>query len=191
MVIRLENTSQDKDIRNLTATIEPNDQIYLLDETDTRLLGELKAGTAVDIPVRLQAGAELSQAASQLLGLSLKFDYDSDKGSSQGTIAEKLVIPTNGKSGKMNIPTPNIIIRNYSYGEKVTAGQVFDLEMEMTNTSSVTAAENVVVSLDTGEGISINSSSNTIYIPKLDAGAAKKQSIKYRRFSSQSSSRLK
>lgn len=57
MVIRLENTSQDKDIRNLTATIEPNDQIYLLDETDTRLLGELKAGTAVDIPVRLQAGA--------------------------------------------------------------------------------------------------------------------------------------
>lgn len=78
----------------------------------------------------------------------------------------------------MNIPTPNIIIRNYSYGEKVTAGQVFDLEMEMTNTSSVTAAENVVVSLDTGEGISINSSSNTIYIPKLDAGAAKKQSIK-------------
>ena len=178
MVIRLENTSQDKDIRNLTATIEPNDQIYLLDETDTRLLGELKAGTAVDIPVRLQAGAELSQAASQLLGLSLKFDYDSDKGSSQGTIAEKLVIPTNGKSGKMNIPTPNIIIRNYSYGEKVTAGQVFDLEMEMTNTSSVTAAENVVVSLDTGEGISINSSSNTIYIPKLDAGAAKKQSIK-------------
>ena len=37
----------------------------------------------------------------------------------------------------MNIPTPNIIIRNYSYGEKVTAGQVFDLEMEMTNTSSV------------------------------------------------------
>ena len=93
MIIRLENTSQDKDIRNLTATIEPNDQIYLLDETDTRLLGELKAGTAVDIPVRLQAGAELSQAASQLLGLSLKFDYDSDKGSSQGTIAEKLVIP--------------------------------------------------------------------------------------------------
>ena len=91
----------------------------------------------------------------------------------------------------MNIPTPNIIIRNYSYGEKVTAGQVFDLEMEMTNTSSVTAAENVVVSLDTGEGISINSSSNTIYIPKLDAGAAKNRVLKYRRFSSQSSSRLK
>lgn len=178
VLIRLENTSKDKDIRNLSAVMEPNDQIFLLDTTDTKQLGELKAGAAIEVPVRLQAGSELNGAASQLLGLTLKFDYDSDKGATQGSVSEKIVIPTEGKGGKMNIPTPNIIIRNYSYGEKVTAGQVFDLEMEMANTSSLAAAENVVVSLDTGEGISINSSSNTVYIPKLGAGEASKQTVK-------------
>lgn len=178
VVIRLENTSKDKDIRNLSAVMEPNDQIFLLDTTDTKQLGELKAGAAIEVPVRLQAGSELNGAASQLLGLTLKFDYDSDKGATQGSISEKIVIPTEGKGGKMNIPTPNIIIRNYSYGEKVTAGQVFDLEMEMANTSSLAAAENVVVSLETGEGISINSSSNTVYIPKLGAGEANKQTVR-------------
>lgn len=178
VVIRLENTSKDKDIRNLSAVMEPNDQIFLLDTTDTKQLGELKAGAAIEVPVRLQAGSELNGAASQLLGLTLKFDYDSDKGATQGSVSEKLVIPTEGKGGKMNIPTPNIIIRNYSYGEKVTAGQVFDLEMEMANTSGQAAAENVVVSLETGEGISINSSSNTVYIPKLGAGETSKQAVK-------------
>lgn len=177
LVLSLQNTSTDKDIRNLSASFEPNDQISLLDETDTRSLGELKAGQSIDVPVRLQAGAELSPAASQLLGMTLKFDYDSDKGAVQGTYSEKIVIPTRGEAKGPGNPTPNVIITNYTYGEKVTAGQVFNLEMEFRNTSAISPVENVVMSMDTGEGISINSSSNTFYIPKLGPGESKKERI--------------
>lgn len=178
MAVTLQNTSTDKDIRNLSATFEPNDQISLLEETDTRKLGELKAGQSIEIPVRLQAGAELSSAASQLLGMTLKFDYDSDKGVVQGTYSEKIVVPTNGQAKGPGNPTPNVIVTNYTYGEKVTAGQVFDLEMEFKNTSNASSVENVVMSLDTGEGISINSSSNTFYIPKLGPGESKKEKVR-------------
>lgn len=177
-VIRLENTSQNKDVTGLMVTLEPTERISLMDATDTRLIGDLKAGTTVDIPVSLKAAAELSESASQLIGVSLKFDYDSGKGVTQGTLSTKVVIPTAGGSAKIGSPTPNIIVRNYSYGGTVEAGQVFDLVMEVTNTSSTMPVENVLMSLDTGEGISINDSSNTIYIPSMAPGAVEKKTVR-------------
>lgn len=177
-VIRVENTSQNKDISGLMVTVEPTEQIALMDATDTRLIGDLPAGQSADIPVLLKAGAELSPAASQLLGVSLKFDYDSGKGVTQGTLSGKVVIPTDGGGTKTGSPTPNVIIRNYSYGSNVEAGQVFELVMEVANTSTTTGVENVLMSLDTGEGISINDSSNTIYIPSLAPGAVTTQTVR-------------
>ncbi len=177
LTVTLQNTSRDKDVRNLAAVFEPNDQISLLEDTDTKQIGELKAGESAEIPIRLRAGTELSAAASQLIGITLKFDYDSDKGPTQGTYGERLVIPTEGRKNGPGNATPNVIIKNYTYGERVTAGQVFDLEMEFCNTSTAAAVENVVMSLDTGEGISISSSSNTFYVSRMGPGESRQQKV--------------
>ena len=45
------------------------------------------------------------------------------------------------------------------------------------NTSQVSPIENVVISLETGEGLSINSSSNTFYVPKMGPGEKKAQQV--------------
>lgn len=177
ITLKLENTDTVKGIRNLTATFEPNDQISLLEATDTRQIGDIGPGQSVDVSVNLKAGSELSSAASQLLGITLKFDYDTDKGTVQGTYSQRIVVPTNGKTATPGAPTPNIILTNYTYGDKVSAGQVFRLNMEFMNTSQVSPIENVVISLETGEGLSINSSSNTFYVPKMGPGEKKAQQV--------------
>ena len=177
ITLKLEKTDTVKGIRNLTATFEPNDQISLLEATDTRQIGDIGPGQSVDVSVNLKAGSELSSAASQLLGITLKFDYDTDKGTVQGTYSQRIVVPTNGKTATPGAPTPNIILTNYTYGDKVSAGQVFRLNMEFMNTSQVSPIENVVISLETGEGLSINSSSNTFYVPKMGPGEKKAQQV--------------
>lgn len=177
LMLFLENTSKDKEIRNLSAVFEANDQLALMEATDTKLMGDLKPGQTVTIPVHLQAASELSASAASMLGVSLKFDYDSDKGISQGTYSEKVVVPTRG-GGKIGVSTPNLIIGTYAYGDKVSAGEVFDLQLELLNTSSSSAVENVIMSLDTGEGISINSSSNTIYIPRMEPGERRNEIVR-------------
>ena len=177
ITLKLENTDTVKGIRNLTATFEPNDQISLLEATDTRQIGDIGPGQSVDVSVNLKAGSELSSAASQLLGITLKFDYDTDKGTVQGTYSQRIVVPTNYKTATPGAPTPNIILTNYTYGDKVSAGQVFRLNMEFMNTSQVSPIENVVISLETGEGLSINSSSNTFYVPKMGPGEKKAQQV--------------
>ena len=80
ILLKIQNTDTVKGIRNLTAAFEPNDQISLLEATDTRQIGEIGPGQSVDVPVSLKAGYELSSAASQLMGVTLKFDDDMDKG---------------------------------------------------------------------------------------------------------------
>ena len=177
ILLKIQNTDTVKGIRNLTAAFEPNDQISLLEATDTRQIGEIGPGQSVDVPVSLKAGSELSSAASQLIGVTLKFDYDMDKGTVQGTYSERIVVPTNGRTATPGAPTPNIILTNYTYGDKVSAGQVFPLNMEFMNTSQGTPIENVVISLETGEGLSINSSSNTFYVPKMGPGERKNQQV--------------
>ena len=52
----------------------------------------------------------------------------------------------------------------------------FRLNMEFMNTSQVSPIENVVISLETGEGLSISSSSN-IYVPKMGPGEKKAQQV--------------
>ena len=92
-------------------------------------------------------------------------------------VGQRIVVPTNGKTATPGAPTPNIILTNYTYGDKVSAGQVFHLNMEFMNTSQGSPIENVVISLETGEGLSINSSSNTFYVPKMGPGERKNQQV--------------
>ena len=48
---------------------------------------------------------------------------------------------------------------------------------EMCIRDRVSPIENVVISLETGEGLSINSSSNTVYVPKMGPGEKKAQQV--------------
>ena len=175
--IRLENTSHSQ-VSGLILTLEPSDQIALMDPEDTYLVGDLAPGQTADVTVNLKTSQELSSLPSQLVGVGLKFDYDSGKGTVQGSISGKIVVLTAGGTSKLGAPTPNLIIRSYSYGGSAQAGQVFDLVMEVANTSRQLPAENILMSLNTGEGLSINDSSNTIYIPSLAPGATETRTVR-------------
>lgn len=64
--------------------------------------------------------------------------------------------------------TPYIIVERYTYGENsVQAGKTFDLTVFFKNTSKTLPVENIMMSLETDEGLSITSSSNTFYIESL------------------------
>ncbi len=73
---------------------------------------------------------------------------------------------------KIQTATPHIIISKYTYGgESVQAGKKFDLSIEFRNTSKSLAVENILMSVETEEGLTITNSSNTF------AGAVRSQKI--------------
>ena len=79
---------------------------------------------------------------------------------------------------KIQTATPHIIISKYTYGgESVQAAKKFDLSIEFRNTSKSLAVENILMSVETEEGLTITNSSNTFFFENLGAGAVRSQKI--------------
>ena len=79
---------------------------------------------------------------------------------------------------KIQTATPHIIISKYTYGGgAVQAGKKFDLSIEFRNTSKSLAVENILMSVETEEGLTITNSSNTFFFENLGAGAVRSQKI--------------
>lgn len=86
--------------------------------------------------------------------------------------------PTPDPTTRPAAATPNIIVKKYSYGdEQIMAGTTFPLTITFANTSSVLGVENIVMSIETEEGLAISASSNTFYFEKLGPGATQTQEL--------------
>lgn len=81
---------------------------------------------------------------------------------------------------------PNVIVAEYSYGDKaIVAGNEFNLDVVFSNTSKTLAVENVVMTVEPGNGFLIAAASNTTYFPNLNAGESKPYSVGLRALPSQ------
>lgn len=75
--------------------------------------------------------------------------------------------------------SPNLIVKKYSYGkDPIYSGKEFTLSIEFYNTSKSLATENIVVALETAEGLSITNSSNTFYFESLGPQASQTIQVK-------------
>lgn len=86
------------------------------------------------------------------------------------------------------IKVPKIIISQYTYGEEaIVAGSEFTLAFTLRNTSTELPLENIVVTLtpsapagtDSGPGLIVASSSNTIYVDSLPPGATQNYAVDF------------
>lgn len=85
--------------------------------------------------------------------------------------------------------TPYIIVEKYTYGDQqVTAGKPFTLTIFFKNTSKTLPVENIMLSLETEEGLSITSSSNSFYVEKLNPGQSLSKTVEMKANGSEKSS---
>ena len=157
-------------------SVSPDSSLAMMDATMSRLLNPIGPGETVKVPIRLKA---LDRISSPSLGVNLTL-----KNGTQ-TTEETVYIPAYVNADSPDAPTriegatPNVIISQYSYGDdaQIAAGSTFDLAMEFKNTSSLFTVENIVMTIGTGEGLTISSSSNTMFYPSLRAGDTQSETL--------------
>ena len=163
-------------------SVTPDSLLAMLDPTMSRLLEDIQPGATVSVPIRLRARFQIS-SPSLSVDLTLKYNYGA---SGQTSVSETVFIPAYVNSDpSISTPvhtegaTPNVIISQYSYGDEaqIAAGSTFNLSMEFKNTSSLFTVENIVMTIGTGEGLTISSSSNTVYYPSLRAGDTQSETL--------------
>ena len=166
----VKNLSGDVRLEKLLATAETGDGLVLMEQSSTKYLKDIGPEETASFHLTLRAGAVQEQPA-QAISISLKYEFVKGGSRGQGTSADKIMIPmvTNGAK-KTGSASPNVIISRYQYPEQIHIGDQFQLDLTFQNTSRALTAENIVMSMDTGEGLSITASSNTFYIPALKPG---------------------
>ena len=161
----------------------PSDSLMLPGASSMMQLNSIAPGKTESVDVRVQAMGTIS-SANQYIGAALSFDFHNRVSLTAGTAEGKIIIPAKVKKTEepeentVDSPVPNIIITRFDYGgASVAAGSNFNLSFKFKNTSSSVKVENLVATVDGGEGLTLNGSSNTFYFEKVGAGSEKTVSV--------------
>lgn len=157
---------------------ESGDGIILTDKSSSVNIGSIKAGKSKEITLKGKTIDKLASTSQTITG-ELTYKYETGKGSAQGSETTKVVLPTQSSDETAsNNATPNIIVNKYSYGGvPIANGSMFNFDVSFRNTSKTTTIDNIVMSLETGEGLSIHQASNTYYYENLSPQSTRSQSI--------------
>ncbi|MEJ5920805.1 ABC transporter permease [Bifidobacterium thermophilum] len=128
----------------------------------------------VSAPVCAMASGRAAAAAADTI-------VAGDAGTRHATPVDDTDQNAGGDSGQSAAPiagpVPNVIITNFTYGDgSVPAGGKFDLGFSFQNKGAV-AVQNMVISVDGGDGLTIAGGTNTFYVPQLAAGATQSQTV--------------
>lgn len=167
----IKNVNKKVVAKNIKVTMTAGNGFTVVGRASNRFIREIGYDEPYTLPIKIRANKTIE---AESLDLTLNFSYSYDQAGSlvQGSDSERITIPAiptdpTKESEEAGTLTPNIIVSSYSYGDKVEAGEKFDLNLTFKNTSKEKAVENIVLSLNTGEGISVSSSSNSFYFEKL------------------------
>ncbi|MBQ1434881.1 MAG: hypothetical protein IIZ19_03180 [Clostridia bacterium] len=154
--------------------LTPSDSLMILEDSSSKLLSDIAPGEKRTVNIKMKALDEI-KAASQAIDCALDYKYMAGNNKKQATLEEHIVIPcavsesgSGAEKGK-----PNVIVSSYSYGgEQVAAGQSFALSVSFYNTSDEINIENLILTVEPAEGVTIISDSNTSFykfLPKNDS----------------------
>lgn len=171
------NTTMSNPIISFT----PSEALMLPGASSTLQMNSIAPGKTESVEILVRALDQVT-SSNQYLDAELKFEYYNRVATVDGSSSGRITIPAKVTEEKKpeeeetvtDSPVPNLIITHFNYGgASVAAGSSFDLSFDFVNTSSNLAAENVVVTVEGGEGFTINGSTNTFYFEKVKAGGKK------------------
>lgn len=149
---------------------------------DTQTIQNLASGASTTLTYNMATSKKL-ETGNQILTVNLK--------NGEEETASKVFVPVKGTKTSSDEDTegvgmskPQIIMQSYSFGESsVVGGQTFPLTLNVKNTSSVSAIENVKMTIEsapdetTGGVFTPANSSNTFFIARVPAGGVFTESI--------------
>jgi len=162
-----------------------SDSLMIVGGASSFQLGSINTGRTATVQLQVKGLKEI-QSANQYIDAEIEFDYYNRVNTQNGTAKGRITVPAYVKDKKDDTkqeeettsPVPNIIVTKFNYGgASVAAGSEFNFNFKFKNTSSELNVENLVVTVDGGEGLMINGSTNSFFFNKIKPGASKSVSV--------------
>lgn len=166
-------------VRDVYIGFEASDSLYFLDGTENAQIASIPAGGSTTVKVRFKT-TESILSAKQGITAHINYSYGTDNAKKTADTDASVTIVAAGstESGGGSVATPNIIIGSYDIGaEQIAAGEIFDLNLELFNTSAATSVENLIMTVNAGGQINIYGGGNTFFYPTMGASGTIPETI--------------
>lgn len=178
ITVTIQNAGSTRMIRPL-ASFSASESLLIANDVSSVALPDIEPGKSTSVTVRVQAAREISSAAQALM-VDLKYGYDSAGQLLQATSSDKLNLsaaPTGTPGTGVESATPNLVVRDFSYGEDtIAAGSRFTLSFRFQNMGRM-RVENVVASIDGGENFALDGGTSTFYYDALASKGEQSQTV--------------
>ena len=178
IVVTIQNAGSTKMIKPL-ASFSASESLLIANDVSNVVLPDIEPGKSTTVALRIQAAKEIT-SGSQSLQVDLKYGYESAGQTLQATSSDKLNLsaaPTVTPGPGTDSATPNIVIRDFSYGDSnIAAGSRFTLSFKFQNMGRM-KVENVVASIDGGENFALDGGTSTFYYDSVAARAEQSQTV--------------
>lgn len=163
---------------NVTMFFDASDALYFVDGSETAAIEHIDAKGSTEVKIKFRTIDHIS-AVKQGITAHINFTYnDGESDKTAETDSSVTVIASGAESSGGSAAVPNIIIKSYDIGaEQIAAGDAFDLKLDLLNTSTVLGVENVVMTINAGNGINIHGGGNTFYYTAIGAGSGISETV--------------
>ena len=174
----------DISVRDIYIDLTASDSLYFLDGTEYAHIDLIRPQKSAEITVSLAAAEQIS-SFKQTVTANAVYSYGVVTAEKQGTTEASLAIIAAGAADSSDMAVPNIIISAYDMGaDQIAAGEDFVLSVDFYNTSSVTAVENLIMTVNAGGDVNIGGGTNTYFYPTLGESGILHEDIQLRALAS-------
>lgn len=178
IVVTIQNAGSTKMLQPL-ASFSASESLLIANDVSNVVLPDIEPGKSTTVTLRVQAARDISSSA-QSVQVDLKYGYESAGQLLQASSSDKLNLsaaPSVTPGPGTDSATPNIVIRDFSYGDaNIAAGSRFTLSFKFQNMGRM-KVENVVASIDGGENFALDGGTSTFYYDSLAARGEQSQTV--------------
>lgn len=166
-------------VKDVYIGFEASDSLYFTGGTENASIASIPAGGSVTVNVKFKTTESILSVKQGITAhISYSYGTDNAKKTAETDATVTIVAAGSGETGGGNIATPNIIIGSYDIGaEQIAAGDAFDLNLELFNTSAATSVENLIMTVNAGGQINIYGGGNTFFYPAMAASGTIPETI--------------
>lgn len=156
------------------AAVTPSEGLSVSGTSSSFALSDIPAGETGTVTVRLRAGD--GAAASQSVGIELRYSYDANGAPAQGTSSDRLSIPVTPKPAAVQ---PLIAVTRSGVSSPISPGEEFVITLTFENKGQVTVT-GAAATVTPSEALNILNETSTFPLPDIAPGKSASATVKLR-----------
>ena len=163
--ITFQNLSNIK-LKSPVVTFTPSDGLLLESGTSSFPLADIAGKKSVSLEITVK-GASAIPSPAQSLGAELKFNYNNNVSTVQGSVTDKISIPAIGRE---SVPQPVVLVTRSTLPHPLAVDETATVTLRFQNTSS-TPLVKPVVAVTPSESLMILNDAATFLLPDIQPGS--------------------